>query len=94
MQLSVNSCCSSFGIFILKLGVTELTKKYQMLSISSKAPLLTIQGSVEEIQKVFFPGNFYLEVDLPRTVIRDQSFISSRGVGDNFLRGLILGGRF
>ena len=94
MQLSVNSCCSSFGIFILKLGVTELMKKYQMLSISSKAPLLTIQGSVEEIQKVFFPGNFYLEVDLPRTVIRDQSFISSWGVGDNFLRGLILGGRF
>ena len=65
-QFSVNSCYSSFcfGFLILKLGVMELRKKYQTLSISSKAPLLTIQGSVEEIQKVFFPGNFYLEVDL------------------------------
>lgn len=29
-----------------------------MMTIS-KGPLLTLQGSVEEIQKDFFPGNFH-----------------------------------
>ena len=44
--------------FFFYLGVKELRKKFEMLSVSSKGPLLTLHGSVEEIQKDFFPGNF------------------------------------
>lgn len=47
-----------------KLGVKELKKKFEMLSVSSKGPLLTIHGSVEEIQKDFFPGNVSMEVNV------------------------------
>ncbi|CAH3172343.1 unnamed protein product [Porites lobata] len=70
-------------------SVKELRKKFEMLSVSSKGPLLTLHGSVEEIQKDFFPVDFGcplspkgFESNLPETaqqVIRQIQEQNSRG---------------